>query len=287
MTAQFMEINGCRLKVVDVGPKDAPITVLTHHGAPGLGSHHEPLKTFTPLTDKYRVVAYDARGSGESADVPPYTHEQWAADMEAVRQTLDLGQVIVAGGSYGGYMSIEYTLRYPENVRGLVLRATGARNVPRDGAIEKAKASGLPIDMERLERLLSGRALSNEDMKASWYDIEALYTVQKGHTPVASGDGQTREREINFHYETHNHAFSKNLPGWDLRPRLGEIKVPTLIVHGRHDWIVDIQRGFELKEGIPHAHFHIFEDCGHSPQLEDNVRFIGLVRELIEEVLAG
>src|SRR5690606_17681021 len=90
-----------------------------------------------------------------------------------------------------------------------------------------------------------------------------------------------------FHYETHNWAFARNLPGWDLRPRLGDIRVPTLIVHGRHDWIVDVERAHELAAGIPDARLHIFENCGHSPQLEDQPRFLALVRAFIEEVLAG
>lgn len=59
--------------------------VITHHGAPGLSSHREPESTFSFLQSKFRVLVYDARGSGISDLQPPYTHERWVADVEELR----------------------------------------------------------------------------------------------------------------------------------------------------------------------------------------------------------
>ena len=61
----FVEINGNKLNVEVMGPEDAPL-VIVHHGAPGLGSLAEPRGSFGPLADTYRVLVFDARGSGQS-----------------------------------------------------------------------------------------------------------------------------------------------------------------------------------------------------------------------------
>ena len=59
--------------------------MIAHHGAPGLGSSGEPRATFGPLADAFRVIVFDARGSGASEGREPYTHEQWVADVDGVR----------------------------------------------------------------------------------------------------------------------------------------------------------------------------------------------------------
>lgn len=284
MSTQFMTINGCSLKVVDRGPKEAPLSILAHHGAPGVGSHASPLRAYEALTDTYRLVVYDARGSGESEDVPPYTHEQWTADIEAVRRELGLGRMVMAGGSYGGYLSIEYALRYPDSIRALILRGTGAVRAKADTTVRAAEESGRDIDLQRLHRLMEGRCRSNAEMKACWMDILPLYTVGR---EVTSEEVRRQAENTHFHYQTHNWAFGRNLPGWDLRSRLGEIEVPTLIVHGRDDWIVSLDRARELEAGIANSELHIFENAGHGPQNEDNERFIELVRDFLSRLEDG
>ena len=77
---QWVEINGNHLAVEVLGPADAPV-IITHHGAPGLGSRAEPRASFGRLADEYRVVVFDARGSGQSEGEGEYSHEQWAADI--------------------------------------------------------------------------------------------------------------------------------------------------------------------------------------------------------------
>ena len=66
-------VNGAELEVEVLGDPDAPV-LIAHHGAPGIGSRSEPRASFGPLSDTYRVIVFDGRGSGQSSDTPPYTH---------------------------------------------------------------------------------------------------------------------------------------------------------------------------------------------------------------------
>ena len=75
----FVTINGASLNVEVFGADDAPV-LIAHHGGGGIGSLAEPRATFGPLADLFRVIVFDARGCGDSEGLPPYSHEQWAAD---------------------------------------------------------------------------------------------------------------------------------------------------------------------------------------------------------------
>ncbi|HEX4287998.1 MAG TPA: alpha/beta hydrolase, partial [Trebonia sp.] len=116
-------INGCELNVEVMGPQDGPV-LIAHHGGGGIGSLAEPKSTFGPLSDRFRVVVFDARGCGHSEGIPPYSHAQWAADVDGLRQWIGADKIVVAGGSYGGFIALEYAVAYPEHVQAIVLRDT-------------------------------------------------------------------------------------------------------------------------------------------------------------------
>ena len=64
--------------------KSKPLIIVLH-GAPGLSSHLEPEASFSFLASRFRVLVYDARGSGESDYKAPFTDEQWIADVDELR----------------------------------------------------------------------------------------------------------------------------------------------------------------------------------------------------------
>lgn len=82
--------DGARLVVRllgDSGDRSKPLLIALH-GAPGLSSHLEAQSTFSFLTPRFRVLVYDARGSGESDLQPPFTDERWIADIDELRSVV-------------------------------------------------------------------------------------------------------------------------------------------------------------------------------------------------------
>src|SRR5664279_4080919 len=160
--AQRVTINGNELAVEVLGPEGAPV-IITHHGAPGLGSRAEPRASFGRLADEFRVVVFDARGSGESEGSGTFSHEQWAADIDGLREWIGAETIVIAGGSYGGFMSMEYAIRYPERVTAMVLRDTSADNDNAHLARENALASDrVTVDMEKFDRIDVGCVTDND-----------------------------------------------------------------------------------------------------------------------------
>ena len=275
-----VDINGNPLEVEVLGDHgdDAPVMIV-HHGAPGLATRAEPRTAFGPFSDVMRVVVFDARGSGESGLTPPFTHEQWLADVDALREWIGAERIVMAGGSYGGFIALEYAVAHPDRVRALVLRDTAAhggfQEVARRNALESARVE---IDEELYDRSFSGQLRDDADFEASWRMIAPLYDHDL--TPEKL---EARLRSAVYHHEAHNAAVSTNIPNYDIRDRLHTITAPTLVTVGRDDWIVPVPASEEIARLIPNAKLVVFEESGHSPQLEEPEKFQRVVREFLVE----
>src|ERR1700740_2265250 len=134
----IVEVNGARLNVEVLGEPGRPV-LIAHHGGGGIGSLAEPKATFGPLSDRFRVVVFDARGCGHSEGIPPYSHAQWAADVDGLREWIGADEVVIAGGSYGGFIALEYAVAYPQRVQAIVLRDTSADARHPQFAVEKPR----------------------------------------------------------------------------------------------------------------------------------------------------
>ncbi|NQD68630.1 alpha/beta hydrolase [Bacillus haikouensis] len=252
-------------------------TIFFIHGAPGLGDCRGDIKAFSELGDQYRLVFMDMRGSGRSEGKPPFTHEQWTADIEEMRKQLVGGPIKILGGSYGGFLTLEYVLRYPENVTHVLLRDTSADSTFDHLSIDQALESNLPgITEEGIHRLFDGLVESNEELKEMFAAIQPLYTVEYDEEAV-----KARIDSIFYRYETHNYAFRYNKPNFNLVPRLHQISVPVLVTVGRHDWITPVVCSEVIAEHVPKSKLVIFENSGHSPHHEENEAYLKLVVDFL------
>jgi len=275
--SRTLNVNGVSLTYDEAGQGTAFVTL---HGGPGMSGRSGDWATFQPLTDTFRLVSYDQRGSGESQEAEPYSHAQFVADLEALRRSLNLGKMVLLGGSYGGFIALEYALAHPENLHALILRDTAASNRFQGTSKEKALESGFPMDEGTLDRLFGGRVTSNEDFHDSYAMIQPLY--------AAARDPEREKAQlarIPFRYQTHNWAFSRNQPEYDLVSRLPEIQVPVLVTVGRHDWITPLEASEELAAGLPNSELVIFEHSGHSPQVEEGPLYLETVRGFLNRHL--
>lgn len=277
---KILTINGARLHVEDQGEGPA---ILTLHGGLGLGSRQGDVAAFGVLASEgYRVVSYDQRGNGDSEAVAPYSHEQFIADTEELRQQLDLGKIILCGSSYGGFLALEYALKYPQNLAGIVLRDTAASNAYNDTAKKLALKSGLPgVDAEMLDRLFAGKTRSNEDFLQMYKAIQSLYFVTSDPEIL-----EARLKGVKVHHETHNWAYANNIPTFNLVDRLKTIQVPMLVLCGRHDWITPLAASEEIAREVPNSRLVVFEHSGHSPQREEPEKFYREVRQFLAKAFS-
>lgn len=272
----YTTLNGCKIYYEVHGNENGePIFFI--HGGPGMGDCRGDIKAFSALGDKYKLVFLDMRGSGRSEDVPPYSHEQWVEDIEALRQFLGLDKIKILGGSYGGFLTLEYVLKYQENVTHVILRDTAPSNNYNDLSMERALNSNLPgITESMLHRLFHGQVISDKEFKEMFAAIQPLYTVV-----VDEEANKNRIDNMYFHYETHNFAFSVNKKAYDISDRLHTIHVPVLVTVGRHDWVTPVICSEDIAREIETSTLVIFENSGHSPHLEENEEYLKMMKSFI------
>lgn len=268
-------VNGCRIYYETMG--EGPALVILH-GGPGLGDCRDQVRDYGILQDQYRLLFYDARGSGRSEEKGPYSHDQWCADLDELTRQVGIDKFALLGHSYGGIVAQEYALRHPERLTQLILVDTTPSTIENDETVARALAANLPgVEEEWLRRLFEGKVASNEEMRQMWWGILPLY-FEGEFDPVAAEEATN---QIYFHYQTHNYAFAVNQPAYDVRPKLGSLKVPTLIICGVNDWVTPLAKSEEIQSLIPGSELVVFHHSGHMPMVEESEKFIGTLRSFL------
>jgi proline iminopeptidase len=263
-----VHLNGTELFYVEVG-EGLPCLVM--HGGLGIGDHSVLHPWLDPLGDVLRLVYYDHRGNGRSGRPPSetITFEQLCSDADALREHLGFEEVAVLGYSFGGFVALEYALRYPERISHLILLDT-APTFNYDEEIE-ANTRRKGATQEQLEAL-DASAEDEAEFWRLWKVIEPLYFHTYDAELAECVMGKTL---ISVEAADAGDAIVED---WDLTPRLGEISAPTLIVVGKDDFICPPSQAKIMHEGVPNSELIVFEKSGHFTHVEEPEAFFDAVR---------
>ncbi len=277
------EHHGASFVFSEAGPGDGE-TLVALHGGRGIGDRFGEFDAWRPLCDSYRVLAYDQRGCGESTLTPPYSFEQFADDLEAVRLGLCGGRkIILQGGSFGGMIALTYAVKYPQGLSRLILRGTAASHHNEDDAFETFrqrihKAPSASVAM--LRKIFSDTVVDDTELRLIWLALQPLY--YETFDPDAALE---RVRRMHLHAETHNALFKER--SYDLRDRLGEIDVPTLVIVGAEDWICPPKHSRLIAEAIPKAELFEVPGANHAVHFEANDAVIARTRAFLARTAPG
>ncbi|MFH8404005.1 alpha/beta fold hydrolase [Streptomyces sp. NPDC018019] len=217
------------------------------------------------------VVRYDQRDTGRStsypAGQPPYTLQDLAADTAALLDCLDINTAHLVGMSLGGMLAQIAALTFPDRVNSLTLLSSSP-------GVTDPHHPDLPSPTLRLSIAL------DDIPEPDWGDrdavIEHLVAVQRclasstrefDEAAGRSRAGDIFDRAPDVLPATKNHLGMDQGESW--RPRLGEIKVPTLVIHGAQDEMYQLAHAEALATEIPHAKLFLLEDAGHELARDD------------------
>ena len=272
-----MSIRGVSLFVKVIG-HGYPLVLM--HGGPGLD--HTSLLSLQPCADQFTLVFYDHRCNGRSAgaEVSSMTFENLTADADTLRQALGFDKWAVLGHSFGGQVALEYALRYPQSLSHLILMDTdGEAGWSRKNAPELlAKRGYSAAAVQAARRFYSGQLAPKEFFPLSMKYARAYYYNSSLWAMVRSivkGYGLKARPEAAIF------GFGQLLPGWTVMDRLSEIKVPTLVLAGRDDFLFPPERQVALCAGIPNAQLEIIERAGHEAPSERPAEVMRAVRDFI------
>lgn len=268
--------------------------VLFVHGGPGGGSSESARRFFDP--EKYRIILFDQRGSGRStphAELRDNTTALLLADMETIRQHLEIDSWLLFGGSWGSTLSLLYAQAHPERVNGLILRGIflcrdqdirwfyqeGANRIFPDHwsdyAAQIPQSEQGDFVAAYYKRLTANNEIARMSAAKAWSCWEARCSTLNPSSSLVSHFSEPHVALAMARIEAHyfiNQCFLVPNQILDQADRIRNI--PTIIVHGRYDIVCPVNQALSLYELLPEAELHIVRDAGHSalePGITDNL----------------
>lgn len=276
-------LNGLKLHYSVKG--SGPVAIFP---TPGWGVSHEYLSmTLTPLEQQFTLVYLDTRATGrsEAPQSEAITIEDFVADLEALRAHLGMSKTWFIGHSMGTAQAMEYALRHPQRVEGLVLL--------------NALASWQDPDVQRERAYRSaGNALLEQKRGRPGFDVayaawttttlpetdDAFKQLNLAMGTIVWSDSSKAERAADaFEQVKFSLGAYRRTVGWSvaLEPELHRIQAPTLIVASGEDVLTPLQQALILHRGIAGSKLLVIEDGGHFPWIEQPEAFFEGVRAFL------
>jgi len=242
------EINagGCRIHVEVEGPERAPVLVLSNSLATTL---HMWDPQVSPITEHFRLVRYDPRGHGRS-DVPagPYTMQRLGRDVLAVLDNLRINRVSWCGLSMGGMVGQWLGANAPERIERLVLTNTSsyfADKADRDSRLMLVREKGIAAFAKaNMERWFTKSFRERSPQTVARIQEMFAATPLEGYIACAQAVRDMDHREL-----------------------LSKIRVPTLVIGGKHDPATPLEASEYIKSRIPGATLTVL-DAAHLSNVE-------------------
>jgi esterase len=264
---RFITVNGLRIHYLEWGSADKPPLIMLH----GIGRVARTFDHIAPhFASRYRVLAVDMRGHGDSAWDPKgaYLVEDYVKDIEGIAQQLRLKNIVIWGNSTGGRVAQVFAGLHPELVSAVIAEDVGPER-PReiaDGMVNRLK----------------------QEDERGWASEDELFAQQKNANP------RTGE-EILRAYVSYG---SKKRPDgriiWKRDPAIGngfvptelwrfvrEIKVPIIYILGGRSTIVPAATQTELRKVLPQTEIATIPGAGHYPSEENPSEFAAIVDKFL------
>lgn len=218
----------------------------------GLGSSQEDwARQVACLRTRFRVVTLDLRGHGRSSlSREPFEMRDLAEDVGAVINHLALGECHIVGLSLGGMVAFQVAVDAPELVRSLIIVNSGPEVVARTAA--------------------QRWALGSRKFMAKWISFPTLgKTIARRlfpHERQAAERTAFVEQFVKNDRASYRAAFDA-IVGWSVLGRIGDIRVPTLIVTGDRDY-TPVEIKYRYAARMPNATVTVIEDSGHATPID-------------------
>jgi pimeloyl-ACP methyl ester carboxylesterase len=260
-----IEVHGMKLHYEEYGKGD-PI-VLVH----GLGGSIFDWVMQIPFFSKtYRVIAVELRDHGESDKwTGSYDIKMFSNDIAEFVDKLELGKAIFFGVSMGGMILMQFALDHPNKVKALVLADT------QSGLSDEIMKAGL--EMASMSQKMSGEELAIATMKFNFTPefIDVHPDIVKKQIEISDA----RDPSSTF-------RAAEGLVKFDVRKRLKEIKVPTIIANGEDDPLISLSQAKYLKEQIKGAELIVLKKGRHMAIIEKADEFNRAVLNFLRKVKA-
>jgi proline iminopeptidase len=276
--------NGASLYYKTIGKKD-PIIII--HGGPGM-HHGYFLPAMLELSKNHQIILYDQRGCGKATseviDSDSINIKTFVSDLEVLRKSLGLNKVTLLGHSFGGFLAMQYAIKYHKNLSSLIL--VGAMPADFNGY------NSFLLEFERriqkianeINSIRKSSKFKKGDPKAVYrfyriifetylYDPEKIDEISLAFEPFAAING----------FKVYD-IFDQNLfkSKFDILSDLKNLSIPTLIVHGSSDPI-PLETAKRISSAITNSKLVVLKRCGHFPFVEQPEKFFYVLEDFCNQ----
>jgi proline-specific peptidase len=260
--------------------------ILLLHGGPGASSDYlAPLMSLAE--DGYQVVRYDQLGSWHSDkpdDISLWNPPRFVEEVETVRRALGLGRIHLVGQSWGSFLALDYALSYGAELASLTLYSGAASTRQCVAGMNRLRNQLPPGTVAMMARCEA------EDLLDDPAYVEAVDTLYRRHLcrvqpypePLAVSMSRMAMPVYQTMWGPNEFTCTGTLIDWDVTDRLGEVRVPTLILCGRYDEVVP-ECSETMHAGIVGSQLVIFEHSSHLAHFEEPERFRDVLRGFLRQ----
>jgi branched-chain amino acid transport system permease protein len=280
----FVQTPRLRTHYRSAGDGNTPLLLL--HGNFGSWRWWQPV--LEQLPPGCRAYAPDLRGCGDS-EHPGYGHdiEALTADAQAFGNSVQCFPAHVVGHSLGAAVALQLALDHPTHVRSLTLVApppAEGRSVVRNAGWFSHSVSRL-FDVNRdasvvtlgaTYRLLRHLGANRALLRQALMRLAPSLAYDHAFIELVSDAARMAPQAVVGHLQT--------LDTWNVRPRLRSLRVPTLIVGGARDVLVEANELWHFGRQLRRARVLIWPDVGHAVQLEQPQRFVTTLEQFVKRI---
>jgi proline iminopeptidase len=277
---RLVSVGDTRLNVVERGG-GRPLIVL--HGGPGL-DHRMFGDYLDPLGDSFRLLFVDQRAQGRSERPPEetWTLERMAADVDGLARSLELERYSVLGHSYGALVALQNAVDFPGAAERTIV-SSGLPSARFLGELETTLAEFQPVELR--DRVTASwereKRVETPDVVAALLHDQLPFHFRDPRDPVIT-DYERRTGGAAYSPDVLRRFANEQYGGIEVEDRLGAIAQPVLVLAGRHDRTCRVEAAEAIAAGIPNAELVVFEHSGHMTFVEENERYLEVLRAFLD-----
>jgi proline iminopeptidase len=264
-------VDGYRIVTYSFG--QGPDTVLLLNGGPGLPCDYLREAHSCLVDQGFRVVTFDQLGTGASdrpTDPKLWNITRYVAEVETVRTTLGLGKIHLLGHSWGGWLSIEYAVTHPQNLKTLILEDTNADMPHLVSELMRLRDALGSETVAMMQRHEAQGTLTHPEYQAAVTILNYRHVCRLSEwpAPVKRSLDDWNMGPYGTMQGPNEFLYTGNLKDWNRVPDLHKIPCPVLITTGQHDELTPAC-ALRMKLHLKDAELHVFPNSSHMPFYEE------------------
>lgn len=231
------------------------------------------------FVDDFKVYLVNLKETGNSTEIQDedeLSMSETSKDLEAIRSALGYDSWNYAGHSTGGMLGLVYAADHPDSLKRLIVGGASATNGyvehqesiycdrnPHNNRLQEVFSILQSDDATKEERVQAGR---------EWTEMSLNEPSRYDEYFSKPSSGKVVQKRLEYY------AYNE-LPTYDIREDISNIKTPTIVFCGKHDSQCPFVYSEEIFNLVPNSTFYIFENSNHSPHLEEQEKFSGMVKD--------